>query len=95
MRRKFGTIDVESKLSARRPFKRPMSENKSEVRSVNTIVSPMCANVICVKKKATQRTIAPVTIPRIMPPVMNPRIITGYGVGETRISSIVFWNFAI
>jgi hypothetical protein len=95
VRTKFGTIEVESKLSAISQFSRPIKANRSEVRKANVIVRPICANERCVKNIATASTIDPVIIPRITPPVMNPDIITQYGVGETRISSIVFWNFAI
>ena len=95
MRTKLGTTDVESKLSAMSQLRSPTREKRSDVRKAKRRVIPICANDICVKNRATTRTMAPVNIPRITHPVINPDIITQYGVGETSISSIVFWNFAI
>lgn len=86
---------MESKLSASIPFRSHTKENKSEVKNAKSITSQNELNEIVVKKSAMMSTSVPVIIPRIIPPLTNPKMTIQYGVGETRISSIVFWNFAI
>jgi hypothetical protein len=67
-----------------------MREKRSDVRKAKRRVSPICAKVTCVKKKATPSTNPPVKSPRNIPPVINQKIIIEYGVGDTSISSIFF-----
>jgi hypothetical protein len=89
-----GKIETLSKEVPNTPLISPASEKRVEVKKKKARIMGNEKIGIWVKNIARPIITAPVIKARTIPPLIIPRIKIRYGVGDTKISSICFINFA-
>ena len=85
---------MSSKVLAYTPLIKPRIENNVEVIKIENNVNGKFTISNDVKNKLTATTTRPTNTPLAMPPTMKPKRIVQFGIGDIKISSIAFWNFA-
>ena len=85
---------ISSKVLAYTPLIKPSIENNVEVIKIENKVNGRFTISNDVKNKLTATTTRPTNTPLAMPPTIKPRSIDQFGIGDIKISSIAFWNFA-